>query len=188
MGQPPARMRVRQTGAHQQHDVRPAADSLSSILRRKWVYEVAYATIVLGAAALILSLVGRGSGWPIGQAFNNELILVPLYAAHFRHLDFFPVWSSSDGLGLGTPVLLFYHKTFFYVAGFIFILLGGELKQTLIISIALFLVVGAYGMRQALKVITDSRLLQTVGSVGFLFTNYVFTDWLPLVIFPNLRR
>src|SRR5450755_4729070 len=79
-------------GADQQHDVGAGADSLSSILRRKWVYEVAYATIVLGAAALILSLVGRGSGGPIGQAFNNELILVPIYAAHFRHLDFFPVW------------------------------------------------------------------------------------------------
>jgi hypothetical protein len=164
--------------AHQQHDVRTGADSLSSILSRRWVYEFAYAAIVLGAAALILSLVGRGSGWPVGEAFNNELILVPIYAAHFRHLDFFPVWSSTDGLGLGTPVLLFYHKAFFYVAGFIFILFGGALKQTLIVSIALFLVVGAYGMRQALTLVTDSRLLQTVGSVGFLFTNYVFTDWL----------
>ena len=166
------------TGAHQHHDAWTGAASLSSILGRKWVYEGAYAIIVLGAAALILSLVGRGSGWPIGAAFNNELILVPIYAAHFRHLDFFPVWSSSDGLGLGTPVLLFYHKAFFYVAGFVFILCGGALKQTLIITIAVFLVVGAYGMRQALTLVTDSRLLQTVGSVGFLFTNYVFTDWL----------
>jgi hypothetical protein len=166
------------TGADQHHEASTGTDSLSSILGRRWVYEVSYAIIVLGAAALILSLVGRGSGWPIGAAFNNELILVPIYAAHFRHLDFFPVWSSSDGLGLGTPVLLFYHKAFFYVAGFIFILCGGALKQTLIISIALFLVVGAYGMRQALTLVTDSRLLRTVGSVGFLFTNYVFTDWL----------
>ena len=166
------------TGAHQQYDIWTGADSLSSIVSRKWIYEVAYATIVLGAAALILSLVGRASGWPIGTAFYNELVLVPIYAAHFRHLDFFPVWSSSDGLGLGTPVLLFYHKAFFYVSGSIFILLGGALKPTLIISIALFLVVGAYGMRQALKLVTESRLLQTVGSVGFLFTDYVFTDWL----------
>src|ERR1700735_2858189 len=166
------------TGAHRQHDIWTGADSLSSILSRKWIYELAYATIVLGAAALILSLVGRASGWPIGTAFYNELILVPMYAAHFRHLDFFPVWSSSDGLGLGTPVLLFYQKAFFYVSGGLFILFGGALKPPLIISIAIFLAIGAYGMRQALKLVTDSRLLQVIGSVGFLFTNYVFTDWL----------
>jgi hypothetical protein len=145
---------------------------------KRWLYESVYAAIVVGAAALILSLVGRKSGWPQGGQYFNELVLVPIYAAHFRHLDFFPVWSSSDGLGLGSPVLLFYQKAFFYVSGVVFILLGGALKPTLIISIAIFLAIGAYGMRQALKLITDSRLLQVVGSVGFLFTNYVFTDWL----------
>jgi hypothetical protein len=155
-----------------------AAQSLRSVLRRRWVYELAYAMLVLGAAALILSLVGRAAGWPLGGEYFNELILVPLYAAHFRHLDFFPVWSSSDGLGLGTPVLLYYQKAFFYVAGAIFILLGGALKPTLVVTIGIFLAVGAYGMRRALQMVTDSRLLQVVGSVGFLFTNYVFTDWL----------
>ena len=143
------------------------------------MFEVGFGILVLGAAALILSLVGRSSGWPIGQAFNNEFILVSLYAAHFRHLDFFPVWSSSDGLGLGTPVLLYYQKAYFYVAGFIFVVLGqGSLKTTLILTTAIFLVVGAYGMRLALSVVTESRTLRTVGAVGFLFTNYVFTDWL----------
>ncbi len=152
--------------------------SLRSVLGRRWVYELAYAMLVLAAAALILSLVGRASGWPLGGEYFNELILVPLYAAHFRHLDFFPVWSSTDGLGLGTPVLLYYQKAFFYVSGAIFILLGGALKPTLVVTVGVFLAVGAYGMRRALQLVTDSRLLQVVGSVGFLFTNYVFTDWL----------
>ena len=138
--------------------------------------------------SLILSLVGRRSGWPIGGALFNELTLVPLYAAHFRHLDFFPVWSSTDGLGLGTPVLLYYQKTFFYVSGFLFILFGGDLKPTLILSIAIFLAVGAYGMRQALGLITDSRWLQAIGSLGFLFTNYVFTDWLARGDLPEVLR
>ena len=150
----------------------------SGFLSRRWVFETAYAVLVLGAAALILSLVGRRAGWPLAQQFNRELTLVPIYAAHFRHLDFFPVWSSSDGLGLGTPVLLYYQKAFFYVSGFLYILLGGALKPTLVLSIAVFLAVGTYGMRRALETITDSRWLCTVGSVGFLFTNYVFTDWL----------
>jgi hypothetical protein len=142
------------------------------------VYEVAYGALVLAAVALILSIVGRRSGWPIGQAFNNELILVQLYAAHFRHLDFFPVWSTTDGLGLGTPVLLFYQKAFFYVAGMLFILFGGSLKPALVGATGIYLAAGAYGMRLALGKVTKSRVLVTVGSVGFLFTNYVFTDWL----------
>jgi hypothetical protein len=142
------------------------------------VYEIAYAAIVLGAVALILSLVGQHSGWPIGSAYFNELILVSLYAAHFRHFDFFPVWSSTDALGLGSPVLLYYQKAFFYVSGAILILFGGALKPTLVVTTGLFLAVGAYGMRLALGMVTESRLLRVVGSVGFLFTNYVFTDWL----------
>ncbi len=75
--------------------------------------------------------------------------------------------------------MLYYQKAFFYVSAFIYILLGGALKPTLVATVGIFLVVGAYGMRCALAVVTRSRLLCTVGSVGFLFTNYVFTDWLP---------
>lgn len=155
-----------------------ATKRLRAAFERTWRFEVLFGGLVLAATTLILSLVDRHSGWPLGDAFTNELVLVRLYAAHFRHLDFFPVWSSSDGLGLGTPVLLYYQKTFFYVAAPIYILLGGALKPALIAAIAIFLVVGAYGMRLALSLITPSRLLVTVGSLAFLFTNYAFTDWL----------
>jgi hypothetical protein len=158
---------------------RPAVNRrLGSLLHRRWVYETSYALLVLGATALILSIIGREAGWPIGSSFTEEFIYVSLYAAHFRHLDFFPVWSSSDAFGLGSPALLFYQKAFFYVSGVIFILLGGAMKPTLIATIGIFLVIGAYGMRRALELVTEVRLLQVVGSVGFLFTNYVFTDWL----------
>ncbi len=78
---------------------------------------------------------------------------------------------------MGSPVLLYYHRDFFYIAGLIYALFDG-LKASVVATITVFLVVGAYGMRQALGVVTNSRLLRTVGSLGFLFTNYVFTDWL----------
>jgi hypothetical protein len=144
------------------------------------VYELGYASLVLGAVALILSLIDREAGWPIGSVFSEKFILVSLYAAHFRHFDFFPIWSSTDGLGLGMPVLLFYQKAFCYVPGAILILLGGALKPTLIATIAIFMFLGAHGMRRTLAIVTDFSLLQVLGSVGFLFTNYVFTDWLTL--------
>jgi hypothetical protein len=100
-----------------------------------------------------------------------------MYAAHLRHLDLLPVWSSSDGIGMGTPILLYYHHAFFYLAGAVS-LLGLGLKASVVTTTAIFLVVGAYGMRRALSVVTTSKLLRIVGSLGFLFTNYVFTDWL----------
>jgi len=78
---------------------------------------------------------------------------------------------------MGSPVLLYYHRDFFYIAGLIYALFDG-LKASVVATITVFLVVGAYGMRQALGIVTNSRLLRTVASLGFLFTNYVFTDWL----------
>ena len=134
--------------------------------------------LLLPLPRLALSPVLRRSGWPLNQGSTGPLLLVQLYASHFRHLDFFPVWSSSDAFGMGSPVLLYYHRTFFYVAGLLMAFGGLSLKASVVTTIGLFLVVGAYGMRRALRVVTDDRLLYTVGSLGFLFTNYVFTDWL----------
>jgi len=152
-------------------------DPMAELIKRRWVYEVVYAGLVVAAAAVVLSPVLRRSGWPLAEASTAPLILVQMYAAHFRHLDFLPVWSSSDGIGMGSPVLLYYHRAFFGIAGFIYILVGSDLKFAVVATIGVFLAVGAYGMRLALSVISDSRLLCTVGSLGFLFTNYVFNNW-----------
>jgi hypothetical protein len=89
------------------------------------VNEVGYAALVVGMVALVLSPVLRRSGWPLNLGRTDQLLLVQIYAAHIRHLDFFPVWSNSDGLGMGTPVLLYYQRVFFYAAGLIYALFGG---------------------------------------------------------------
>jgi hypothetical protein len=148
------------------------------LTRLDWAYEVPYLLAVIGASALALTLAARRPGWPIGQTFGQDPLLVQIYAAHFRHGDLFPVWSSSDAFGMGSPAPLFYHKAFFILGGAIFILLGGALKTTLLLTLAIFMVVGAYGMRQALGVVTEQRLIQVVGSLGFLFTNWAFVEWL----------
>ena len=72
----------------------------------------------------------------------------------------------------------YYHRLFYYIAGLIYAVAGGGLKQSVELTIAFFLIVGAYGMRRAIGVVTESRLLWVAGSIGFLFTNYTFTDWL----------
>ena len=84
----------------------------------------------------------------------------------FAILTFF----LSGRAAMGSPVLLYYHRDLLYIAGFIYAFFGG-LKASVVATIAVFLAVGAYGMRQVLGVVTNSRLLCTVGSVGFLFTN-----------------
>ncbi len=132
---------------------------------------------VLGSVALALSLVGRRSGWSFGQTPPDPL-LVQIYAAHFRHGDLYPVWSSSDAFGMGTPVPLFYQRAFFTVGGLVFLVLGGSLKATLVVTIGIFMVIGAYGMRKALSLVTKSRLLIVVATAGFLLSNWTFSEWL----------
>ncbi len=146
--------------------------------RPRVAFEAGYAGVVLVAVVLVLAPVWARSGWPLNQGTTAPLLLVQIYAAHFRHLDFFPVWSSTDGIGLGSPILLYYHRLFYYIAGLIYAVAGGGLKQSVELTIAFFLIVGAYGMRRAIGVVTESRLLCVAGSIGFLFTNYAFTDWL----------
>jgi hypothetical protein len=142
-----------------------------------WKYEGLFLVAVLISATLCLTLAGRRPGWPTGQLLADPTI-VQMYAAHFRHGDFLPVWSSSDAFGMGSPVLLYYHRVFFTMAGVIFIVLDGALKPTLMATVAVFMVIGAYGMRKALGVVTGYRWLAAVGSIGFLFTNWGFGEWL----------
>lgn len=145
--------------------------------RNRWQFEIGFGFITLLAVALTLSIVGRHAGWPDNDEFTSQAFETQIYAAHFRQLDFFPVWSSSDAFGLGTPLPLYYHKVFFAVSGVAFLMLG-NIKATLVVSLGLFMIVGVYGMRAALGVITRRRMLITVGALGFIFANYAFTDWL----------
>ena len=152
-------------------------DSRPSRTERKWIYEVGYAALVVVAAVIVLS---PFSGAPDGPSTAERPALFSWCKSTphiFATSTSFRCGRAATGLGMGSPVLLYYQRTFFYVAGFIYALFGG-LKFSVVITIAIFLAIGAYGMRRALRVVTDSRLLYTAGSLGFLFTNYAFTDWL----------
>ncbi len=145
----------------------------------RWVAaEAAFLAGVLATAALCLTLAARRAGWPTGQTDGNDVVLVEIYAAHFRHGDLFPVWSSSDAFGMGSPVLLFYQKAFFAVGGVVYLLLGGALKATLFATLALFMVVGAYGMRSTLRLVTTRPAIVVAGSLGLLVSNEAFNEWL----------
>jgi hypothetical protein len=161
-----------------EHDEMATPDSTPARSKRDWTFEGVYAVLLVVVVLLVLSPVLRRSGWPLNRGSTAPLLLVQMYAAHISHLDLFPIWSSTDGIGLGSPVLLFYHRTFYYLAGLVLAVTGIGLKSAVVLTLAGFLVIGAYGMRRAIGIVSDSRVIRSVGSIGFLFTNYAFTDWL----------
>jgi hypothetical protein len=133
------------------------------------------ATAVTIAAALAPL---RKRGWP----FNHEQISfkyrTDIYAAHLARGDLFPIWSSSDGFGFGTPLPFYYHRVFYYVSG-VLSLSGFSPKVTLVLTVAIFLFIGALGMRLLARAagVTDPLLLVAV-PVVYVLSNYVFNDWL----------
>ena len=140
-----------------------------------WAFELVFAAVTLAAVAVGLSIVGQHAGWPRGQTDSPQLIQI--YADHFKQLDFFPIWSSSDVYGMGAPVLLYYGKLYYVDSGLIYLAQSAHMKTTLTLTTGLFLIVGVYGMRWALSTITKRRFLQVVGAVAIVFVNYTFTNW-----------
>jgi hypothetical protein len=78
---------------------------------------------------------------------------------------------------MGSPLPLFYQKTFYYVSGLIY-LVTDAIKPALVLSITTFLYVGAYGMKRCVAKMTDRRLLVLLAPQALLLANYTFTDWL----------
>jgi len=101
-----------------------------------------------------------------------------IYAAHLARGDLFPLWSSSDAYGFGTPLPFYYHRVFYYVSGALS-LIGFSSKLTLVLTIAIFLFVGAIGMRLLLRAagVGDPLLLVAI-PILYVLSNYTFNDWL----------
>lgn len=140
-------------------------------------FEIWFALVIAAVVLASMSIYFRGPGIPLNHEGLSYLQRIAVHADHFRQGDLFPIWASSDAFGLGTSQPLFYHKTFYYMSGWIY-LLTGSIKFAAAATIAIWLVIGAYGMRLAASKLTDSRVLQTAAAVTFLWSSYTFTDWL----------
>lgn len=155
-----------------------------------------FLTIILGVIFVCL-LPLRHAGWPQDHEGLAFMARTAIYADHFRHGDFLPIWSSSDAFGMGTPLPLFYHKTFYVISAMSYLLVG-SIKLAIALSVALFMLVGAYGMRACVQILVkpssggsspkmESKLrmnsrkrliLSIAAPIAFLLANYTFTDWL----------
>ncbi|MDB5170463.1 MAG: hypothetical protein JWO35_157 [Candidatus Saccharibacteria bacterium] len=145
--------------------------------RPKLMLEIGFFLLTLLVVCVSLSPVLRQAGWPQNHEGFAFIDRIAVYADHMRQGDLFPVWSSADGIGMGTPLPLFYHKLFYMVTGPVY-MLSNSIKFTLIFGIGLFMTFGAYGLRQAVKKITPQTSIIFIAPQLFLLSNYTYTDWL----------
>lgn len=145
--------------------------------RKKLLVEGAFLLAVLVTIVAALSLVYREAGWPQNHDHTNIHYRTVIYAEHIKQGDIFPVWSVNDGFGMGTPMPLFYHKTHNYVSSVLY-LITDNLKLAVTASVGIFLLIGAYGMRLAARLVTDRAWIWFTTPLALLLANYTFTNWL----------
>jgi hypothetical protein len=156
---------------------RPAGAPQHREPTRRWRFEVAFLVAVVAIEAASLSMAFQHGGWPAAHEGLAFKFRTEVYAAHMRHGDLFPLWSSGDAFGLGTPLPLFYHKAFYLVSGPL-LLLFGNVKAAVVGAIAVFMTIGAYGIRFSIRRFSTERVLLVVAPQAFLLSNYAFTNWL----------
>lgn len=141
-----------------------------------------YYILFIGILFLIIALISLypilfTEGWPKNHEGNSFFIRTQIYAQHYLQKDFFPIWSSNDNLGFGSPQPLFYHKLFYIISSIIYILTG-SFKLSIALGIYFFLVIGMIGQYKLCCEAYCSNFLSMIAGIILPFTNYTLTDWL----------
>lgn len=140
-------------------------------------HQILFVSIIFTFIFLALSILLIQKGWPLNHEMENFKLRTIVYSDHMKQFDFFPLWSSSDAFGMGTPSPLFYHKFFFYISSSFFIFTSST-KLSLILTLGFFMFIGIIGMYKALKKLGLNEWTVLLLSVSVIFLNYSFTDWL----------
>ncbi len=117
-------------------------------------------------------------GWPDnhdGNAiFTRGKIFFDLIV---NHHNLFPMWTVYGNHGLGSPMPFFYHRLYYYLISFIN--LGfDDILLSVKLSIPLLLLAGGTAVYLLIKKIFDNKLYGIIGSGLYIFSNYLYTDWL----------
>lgn len=115
-------------------------------------------------------------GWPYNHEWLGWRSRLMCYVFHFKQYDFFPIWSSADAFGLGSPLPLYYHKLFYYLSA-IFYFVFNDVKASIITALFIFNFIGVYGLYKAIKLIKVKSWVATIVAICFLFQYYTVTDW-----------
>ncbi len=151
---------------------------MTGILRKSFWSKQNILFIILSLICVMIAIspVYNHSGWPMNHEEWSFFDRIRIYSLHFRYLDFIPLWSTNDGMGMGTPLPLFYHKLFYYVAG-IFYLIAGSMKVTVLITIAIFMLLGCLGLYKCCRVFDIDKVPSFLFANCIVFLNYTFTNW-----------
>jgi hypothetical protein len=126
--------------------------------------------------AIFIFPVLKNEGWPSNHEYLGWRSRIVCYIFHFYQYDFLPFWSSGDANGLGSPLPLYYHKIFNYIAGFNYILLG-NIKVSIISSIIILNLLGCYGLYRCMRLFYVERISAFCISNTILFLHYTITEW-----------
>lgn len=136
--------------------------------------------LVLVALSILAALpVITYDSWPMNHEWGNFFIRTQIYAEHFRNFDLFPVWSSVDNYGFGSPQPALYHKIFYTTSGAILALLGPEhLKASIEIAICLWLLIGSLGIFSLARACGTGHVVALSSGAMLIASNYTTTNWL----------
>lgn len=130
----------------------------------------------LGLLVLVFHNVITREGWPYNHDYQAMQFRTLVYAYHYDQFDFFPLWSSGEAGGMGSPLPLFYHKLFFWVSACFFEVLH-HMQASIILACAVFVAVGCAGVFRFLRIM-GLRIWPSV-LIAFLLPlqHYAYTDW-----------
>jgi hypothetical protein len=114
--------------------------------------------------------------WPMNHEGDSFFIRTKVYASHLRSFDLLPIWSMSDNLQYGGPFPLFYHKFFYLTSGTVQLFAPSD-RITIVITVLIFLTLGAYFLHKLILDLTDSNFISIFCGLLLIFNNYTFTNW-----------
>ena len=137
---------------------------------------VLVATVVWVALLLVPVLSHRG--WPHNHDSLAPVSRMAALLGQWQAGHWLPVWSTHQQDGLGSPMVILYHKLHMYLSTAILVVTG-HVKAALVLPIALFMSTGIGGMVFCLRQFLGPRhrMLQWVVAAMLPATNYASLDW-----------
>lgn len=143
----------------------------------RWKECVLPHALIAVVAILCLSQLWLFDTWPLNHDSTMFFLRTKIYADHMAAGDLLPVWSSVDNGGMGSPMPTLYHKLYYFVSAIMYLMMG-DIQVATILSIALFMAIGGWGMLALVRHLTGSRYLGVCAALILLFANYTTTNWL----------
>jgi hypothetical protein len=142
-----------------------------------WLRMACVLVVLSAVAAWSLLPVFDRPGWPHNHEGLTFQFRTLVYAHHLAQGDVFPVWSTDDAFGLGSPFPFYYHKLFNALSGALW-LATGSVKGSIVASLWIFLLAGAVGLFRCLRVLGLHWVASTGIAAALPVQSYVLYDWL----------